>query len=38
MGKRDLKKGQRIQYHREFKTGKKSNGKKRKKSASRKVK
>jgi hypothetical protein len=38
MGKRDLKKDQRIQYHREFKTGKRSSSKKSRKSAGRRVK
>jgi len=38
MGKKQLKKEQKIQYHREFKTVKKSSGEKRRKSASRKVK
>jgi hypothetical protein len=38
MGKKQLKKDQRIQYHREFKTGNKSSNRTRKKSAGRKVK
>lgn len=37
MGKKQLKKDQRMGYHKEFNTGKKSS-KKRKKSAGRKVK
>jgi len=38
MGKKVLKKEQRIGYHRVFKTGKKSRGNKPKKSAGRRVK
>jgi hypothetical protein len=38
MGKKQLKKNQKMQYHREFKTGDKSSHKKRKKMAGRKVK
>ncbi len=38
MGKKSLKKDQRIGYHKEFKTGKKSSGDRRKKTASRNVK
>jgi hypothetical protein len=38
MGKKQLKKGQKMQYHREFKTGDKSSHKTRKKMAGRKVK
>ena len=38
MGKKQSKKGQRTEYHRKFKTVKKSHSDKPKKSASRKVK
>jgi len=38
MGKKQLKKDQRMGYHKVFKTGKKSSDKTRKKTASRKVK
>jgi len=38
MGKKQLKKDQRMGYHKVFKTGKKSGGERRKKTASRKVK
>jgi hypothetical protein len=38
MGKKQLKKDQKVQYHREFKTGDKSSHKTRKKMAGRKVK
>jgi hypothetical protein len=38
MGKKQLKRDQKIQYHREFKTGDKSSRKTRKKMAGRKVK
>jgi len=38
MGKKQLKQDQKMQYHREFKTGDKSGHKTRKKMAGRKVK
>jgi hypothetical protein len=38
MGKKQLKKDQKIKYHKEFKTGNKSSHKTKKKSAGRKVK
>jgi len=38
MGKKQLKKDQRMGYHKEFKIGKKSSGDRRKKTAGRKVK
>jgi len=38
MAKKQLKKDRRAEYHKEFKTGKKSSGDRRKKTPSRKVK
>jgi hypothetical protein len=38
MGKKHLKEDQRIEYHKAFKTGKKSSSKRRKKTAGGKVK
>jgi len=38
MSRKDLKRQQKLEYHKEFKTGNKSSRKKRQKSAGRKVK